>query len=254
MADWCRRDKLVQESGFDPKYFASINGLSAKDGGGAWPFKNGCMALDLDSIETDLTGNNDCTMDSAVGISKYDGQNHTQERFLLVEFRFRYKTVNNLDRSKMSRKVSHSRGLLAPRPVHGEPVFIFEHKVVGQAKRWVRNYSNQYSEMRSWKVMEVADFDEFVGTEADFPYIPVTNIDRIDKEIRASASDADKLNNTYQRWRDIALKFKLKYNLREVEAITNALHQALEDIVNKGICADPDVAALAQEDLALITK
>ena len=102
--------------------------------------------------------------------------------------------------------------------------------------------------------MEVADFDEFVGTEADFPYIPVTNIDRIDKEIRASASDADKLNNTYQRWRDIALKFKLKYNLREVEAITNALHQALEDIVNKGICADPDVAALAQEDLALITK
>lgn len=244
----------MQESGFDAKYVSTMNSLFARDYKGSRPFTNDSAALDMDTIERDASGKNDCTMDCAIGICKYNGDAYTHEQMLLVEFRCDYKSSHNLDHTKMSRKVSHSKAMLAPSAVHNCPIFIFEDNVVNQAQSWVRNYSSQYAEMRQWQVMKVADFNAFVGVEADFPYVPVTDLTCIDREITASAVDADALMNTYQKWRDIALKFKLKYNLREVEAITNALHQALEDIVNKGICADPDVAALAQEDLALITK
>lgn len=254
MAEWCRRDNLVQESGFDAKYMSTMNSLFARDYKGSRPFTNDSAALDMDTMERDASGKNDCTMDCAIGICKYNGDAYTHEQMLLVEFRCDYKSSHNLDHTQMSKKVSHSKAMLAPSAVHNCPIFIFKDNVVNQAQSWVRNYSSQYAEMRHWQVMKVADFNAFVGVEADFPYVPVTDLTCIDRDITASAVDADALMNTYQKWRDIALKFKLKYNLREVEAITNALHQALEDIVNKGICADPDVAALAQEDLALITK
>lgn len=251
MAEWCRRDMLILESGVDAKYFATINGLFARDYDGVRPFVNDSMALDLDSMETDVSGNNDCTMDCAIGISKYDGQSHTHERFLLVEFRNKYKSVNNLERSKLCRKVIHSKGMLAPTTVHGEPVFIFEDKIVGQAQNWIRNYSNQYSEMKSWKVMGVTAFNDYVGTEADFPYDPVTKPEIIDSEIRASAPDADKLINTYQKWRNIALQYKLRYNLKEFDVIVATLERVLADIETERICSDQDMVALIQEDLVL---
>ena len=249
MVEWCRNDKVVYGSGFAAKYFSTLNAIFARDYRGNRPFVNDCASLDLDSIESDMSGNNDCTMDCAVGISKFDGNNHTQESLLLVELRYDYKSVANLERDKMSRKVKHSREILIPRRIHPSPFFLFRDNVVNEALRWVKNLSNQYAEMKSWQIVSVVGFEDIVGTESDFPYIPQTNLAVVTKEIMDFAYDSVQLYGICEKWSVIAASYKNKYNLMELNAIIAVMEMALRDVQSKGICDDPEVVAMLLDDL-----
>lgn len=249
MVDWCRRDKVVLESGFDIRYISSLNDIFARDYRGSRPFKNDFASLDLDTIESDLFGDNDCTMDCAVGISKFDGLLHTQESLLLIEFRNDYKSTEHLERDRMSRKVSHSKRLLSPRRIHGESVFIFEDRVVNEARWWIRSYSNQYAEMKTWLVMSIAGFEEVYGIDTDFPYVPVTDLATLDREIRGAGTEAIQLYEVCEKWINYAATFKNRYVLPEVKAIVNVMETVLKDIVNNGICDDPEVVDILLDDV-----
>ena len=252
MVEWCRNDSVVFGAGYIAKYISSLNSIFARDYRGTRPFANDCASLDLDSIESDTSGNNDCTMDCAVGISKYDGFIHSQESLLLVELRYDYKSVDNLERDKMSRKVRHSRGMLLPRRVHPNSFFIFRDNVVNEACMWVRNLSNQYAEMKKWRIISIIGFEEIVGTEKDFPYIPKTNLTAVTKEIMNVAFDAVLLYEVYEKWSMVAASYKCKYNLLERNAIVDVLERTLIEIQDKGLCGDPEVVALLLDDLGTL--
>lgn len=238
------------ESGFDVRYITSLNSIFARDYRGARPFRNDFASLDLDTFESDLSGNNDCTMDCAVGISQFDGQFHTRESLLLVELRNDYKSADHLERDKMLRKVIHSRELLSPmRRIHNVSVFIFEDRVVNEARRWIRNLSNQHAEMKVWLVTSVTGFEEIIGTEADFPYVPVTDLTTIEREIRGTGAEVNQLYVVCEKWFNYAAKFKNRHNLAEVKAILDVVETVLRDIVNNDICDDPDVIDILLDDL-----
>lgn len=71
-------------------------------------------ALDLDGYETHRTGkgNNDCTVDAAIGICNEQQGVPVQPRLMLVELRNGYKSVENVNPDDVKRKETHSRDLL----------------------------------------------------------------------------------------------------------------------------------------------
>lgn len=125
-----------------------IHDISVAEGSRKSPFVNE-LALNLDKLETEkcIKDKRDAfaTMDIAFGVERDDSGKRKVERFVLCEYRLRYKNVNNIKKGDLDSKINYSKRLLGNSPaLHDKYIFVFSSGLKAQAySRLRRLYNNK---------------------------------------------------------------------------------------------------------------
>lgn len=190
--------------------------------------------IDLDAWEVSRSGNNDRTMDAAVGIASLntDIRKRLNHRLLLVELKLGLTgTGFNPRRGKLEEKVKHSRSvLLINHLVDTQDLFIVPSKYLSEAQsklnRWKRGSGS--AALSSWVFLDPARFNNLISVESDFPYVPKTDVKAIKNDINV-APDSDALCKVIKRWMDIAQDYANRLIMEEARFILENLIRITED-------------------------
>lgn len=207
------------------QFLSDLDALCRRDYNGKEYFHKQIACLDMDAYETSLSGNNDATMDAAVGIATYENNRQTDSCHLLVELRFNYKSTNNFDVTNMRDKVNHTKSLLAGDKVYDKMVFIYTDEVASKAKSYFSRLSKQYKDLSSWNAISVAEYYDYIRDKSSFPYQPLNDLEQIvaDMESKFESNGLEGLYVISDYWIDKMEKYKLRYNKEESHAIAIVL-------------------------------
>lgn len=120
---------------------------------------NASIVIDMDAVEISLASsekrNQVSTMDCSFAIN-----NGITKNMLLVEFRFNYKNLQNLNRNKLIDKVKGSSHILGQTPnIKDEMIFVFEKSLTAQARsrifRMIPEVPSTYTVMDIYKLKEL---------------------------------------------------------------------------------------------------
>ena len=231
---------FTRQSKLATSYLADLNELCKRDYGKAY-FSGSIICLDLDAFEASRTGNNDATMDAATGMADWQKNHSSNDRHLLIELRFGYRSTSNFDLSNMKQKVSHSRDILAPERVNDQVVFIYEPKVAAQASNYFSRLSRQDREVRTWKAMDVEGFGNYIVDSATLPYEAESDLDGLVKELRQKfdAGGLSALDSLLKYWIEKMDTYILRYKHAESHAIAQSMLAFLQTLsFDKGTFED----------------
>jgi hypothetical protein len=154
--DWKYCETTTCEHNLAIKYpdcIESIHAVIHNEGGKKSFFKTEkCLNLDKIEIKQAQEKKHEikATMDCSFGI--FHGK---QKRMILCEYRLRYKNVNNLSKTELDSKITHSKNLLGTICViHKCYLFVFSSEIKEQAKNKLRRLYN------GSKAIEVIDVNE----------------------------------------------------------------------------------------------
>lgn len=223
--DFTKHSKLA------PDYIRDINEICSRDYKKAF-FPASLLCLDLDAYEASCSGDNDATMDAAIGISVYKNNHNVSPRHLLVELRFGYKSTRNIDLNNMKRKVAHSKCILSPEHIHERVVFIYTSDVAQRARSYFSRLAKADHEVGTWDVMDVDSFRNSVFDASALPYRPENDLDEIVNTINKKYSDGglDSLDNYLKYWIDLMHQYNLKYKFAESNAVAKVIVDALQTL------------------------
>ena len=231
---------FTRQSKLATSYLADLNELCKRDYGKAY-FSGSIICLDLDAFEASRTGNNDATMDAVTGMADWQKNHSSNDRHLLIELRFGYRSTSNFDLSNMKQKVSHSRDILAPERVNDQVVFIYEPKVAAQASNYFSRLSRQDREVRTWKAMDVEGFGNYIVDSATLPYEAESDLDGLVKELRQKfdAGGLSALDSLLKYWIEKMDTYILRYKHAESHAIAQSMLAFLQTLsFDKGTFED----------------
>lgn len=179
----------------------------------------------MDAYESFLSGDNDATMDASIGIANYENNRMSDDRHLLVELRFDYKSTKNLKPENIRQKVSHTKALLSGSRIHNEFFFLFTEEVAPKARSYFYRLSKQYHDAVYWKAMSVTDFFGCVYDKRSFPYKPINDLGKIEEELNNKylAGEVTGLISLTEYWMGEIEKYNLRYNKLESRAIARVL-------------------------------
>lgn len=222
---------FTRQSKLAASHLADLNELCKRDYGKAY-FPGSIICLDLDAFEASRTGNNDATMDAATGMADWQKNHSSNDRHLLIELRFGYRSTSNFDLRNMKQKVSHSRDTLAPERVNEQVVFIYEPNVAAQASSYFSRLSKQDREVRTWKAMDVEGFGNYIVDSATLPYEAETDLDGLVKELRRKYEEGglSALDSLLKYWIDQMDTYNLRYKHAESDAIAKSILAYLQTI------------------------
>lgn len=232
--DYTRRSKLAISC------IAELNEICERDYGKAF-FPVPIVCLDLDTYETSCTGNNDATMDVAAGMADWQGNHFSNNRHLLIELRFGYRSTSNFSLGNMKQKVAHSRDILIPERINEQVVFIYEPNVAAQARNYFSRLSRQDGEVRTWKAMDVEALGNFIVDSATLPYEAETDLDKLVKELNQKLNEGglSELDSLLKYWIEQMERYNLRYKHAESNAIAKSMLTYLQTIsFNKGSFED----------------
>lgn len=216
--------EFTHQSHLAPVCYSDLDTLCQRDYGKSY-FSTPIFCLDLDTFENLSTGNNDATMDAATGMADWQNNHSANNRHLLIELRFGYKSTEHFDFVNMKRKVSHSRDLLNPERVNEQVVFLYERHVAPQAMNRFSRLSSQDRELKQWLAMDVEGFNSFIVDRSSLPYDPENNLEEIKLDLKRKyeGGGLNALECLVKYWRD-----KMdQYNLRYKQAESNAIAQVI---------------------------
>ena len=217
-------------------YHKSLHDISLKDYSRDNYFRADIDAIDIDKCEEDLAvGSQDMTMDAMVGIADYSCNTKVNARLLLVELRMDYDSTKTLRHSKLNGKVTHSRAIVhSALRVDEDNIFVFREDVVEQAKKWMFNMANQYSEASHWIAVSPKELENLLPQASSIDYIPITNMEQAVTDIclKIEETDFDSLMNMIGYWHNVAEDYKLKYQLKEEQHIKTELRNAWSNVKN----------------------
>lgn len=210
---------------------AELNELCERDYGKSY-FPVSIVCLDLDAYETSCTGNNDATMDAAAGMADWQRNHSSNNRHLLIELRFGYRSTSNFDLGNMKQKVSHSRDILNPERINEQVVFIYEPNVAAQASNYFSRLSRQDSEVRTWKAMDVEGFGNYIVDSATLPYEAENDLDKLVKELSQKFDEGglSALDSLLKYWIEQMDKYNLRYKHAESDAVARSMLTYLQTI------------------------
>ena len=164
---------------------STLNVISERDYPGNNYFDSRIECLDVDTYETSIChGNADCTTDAVIGISTCVNKTMSEHRLLLVELRMRYKSGNNLSKSELEGKVSHTKGLLdGELPIDSNSIFVFTESVAPQARHKIESWKREGGLATGFKVYSVKEFCNNVKSIDDMPYTPIYTLDEVCEEL-----------------------------------------------------------------------
>lgn len=191
------------------------------------------LCLDIDDMETELNGDNNNTMDFAIGISNYNDikQTYNNKRLLPVELKLRCTSINGIKKQELIKKDRHTRDLLASCTLDKTSVFIFNKDVSSVARngkeRWAKEPNS--SSIINWEILNPSEFNKFIGFKEDFPHKTITDLKLVSSTIRSlyKKKDYEGCINYIERMKYTAEEFKNKFELYECITIANLLEQEL---------------------------
>jgi hypothetical protein len=240
----------TQKSHLAPTYLSELNALCRRDYGRDY-FASSIICLDLDGYETQQSGNNDATMDAAMGIADWVHNHNSRERHLLIELRLDYKSTRNFDLSNMKRKVSHSRDILNPEFVDDNAVFLFETYVASKAKHYFSRLAKQDPVVKTWVVMDVDGFNNYIFNCASLPYEPENNLNKIEEDLKNKFKNGsiDAISGLVKYWVDQMQLYNLRYKQAESNAIASVILSFLQSLSFPQGSIESDYLALIIEDV-----
>lgn len=246
----------TRSSSLAPKYITTLNEICQRDYGKAF-FADTIICLDLDAYESACSGNNDATMDGAVGMADWNNR-PSGERHLLVELRFDYQSARNFDIGNMKRKVTHSKDILKTERVNDNVVFIYDSNVVPQAINRFSRLAAQDKEIRKWLPMDPVDFKDFIFDSSTLPYVPENNLNAIRNDLnnKYKKEGLDGLDSLVQYWINQMMIYGLRYKHAESNAIAEVIFDFLQSLSPCPGSIEEDYIALLKEEVGsfLLTK
>lgn len=178
----------------------SLNDISIRDYGKGCYFDVQIECLDMDTYETAIChGQPDCTVDAVIGIADCNNKQKNNFRLLLVELRLDYKSANNLSKSNLESKVTHTKALLgAEVPINKESVYVFSDDVAERARHWVESRKNEGGELKNFVVNSLSAFNANIRSYDSLPYIPINNPKTITTGLRKLLDNKEYYNFTIQ--------------------------------------------------------
>ncbi len=232
-------------------YHKSLHDISLKDYLHDNYFRSDIDAIDIDKYEEDCShGNQDKTMDALIGIADYSHNASVNARLLLVELRMGYDSISTLRHSKLRGKVKHTRAIVrSTLRVDEDNVFVFREDIVEQAKKWMFNIANEYSDACSWIAVSPSELENLLPPVFSIEYQPITNMGQVVTEINQKIieKDFDSLISIIGYWHTEAEEYKRRYQLKEEMHIKSNLSKAWKN-VNK-VIGDLDSTQKAYKDL-----
>jgi len=196
----------------------------------AYGFPNGIEAIDVDAVETaQRGGQNDSTMDSAIGIADYTNT-IKNPRLLLVELRMNYTgQAKNCKTSDMINKDSHTRDLLSSYVIDRKSFFVFTKNVAPHKKSVIDSESKTNSKIRHFQIVSPDQFVLLYKFVKDLPYQPISNIETIKKQALdfLQKNAIESLLKLIEHWLNKEDEYYRKYNLNECSAILSAIESIL---------------------------
>lgn len=184
--------------------------------------------IDIDQFEVDHSiDNRDMTMDAMVGVADYSNNRTVNNRLLLLELRMDYDSTKNLRHNKLCGKINHTREVIGTSVrVDEEHVFVFRKDVTEEAKKWMFNTSQEYSDAKCWVAMSTDELENLLQSQACMPYQAKTNMVHEDAVLYdlIVAGEYEKALELIDYWHKQAEQFKIRYQLKEVEHIKLHLH------------------------------
>lgn len=210
---------------------AELNELCVRDYGRPF-FPVSIVCLDLDAYEASCTGNNDATMDAATGMADWQKNHSSNNRHLLIELRFGYRSTSNFDLGNMKQKVSHSRYILNPERINEQVVFIYEPNVAAQASNYFSRLSRQDSDVRTWKAMDMEEFGNYIVDSATLPYEAENDLVKLVKELRQKFDEGglNALDSLLKYWIEQMEMYNLRYKHAESDAVARSMLTYLQTI------------------------
>lgn len=241
---------ITRQSKLAVSYLSELNNLCKRDYGRVF-FRESIVCLVLDTYEASQTGNNDATMDAATGMADWQNNHSSNDRHLLIELRFGYRSISNFDLRNMKQKVTHSRDILHPDRVNEEVVFIYEPKVSAQARSYFYRLSRQDKEVRTWIAMDVEGFGNYIVDRATLPYEPENDLTNLVKELRQKFEEGglSALDSLLKYWIEQMDKYNLRYKRAESNAIAKALLTYMQTLSFKKGSFEDEYLALRIEEI-----
>ena len=242
--DFSRQSKLATP------YLAELNDLCVRDYGRSF-FPGTIVCLDLDAYETSQTGSNDATMDAATGMADWQKNHSSNDRHLLIELRFGFKSTSNFDLGNMKQKVAHSRHILNPERVNEQVVFIYEPSVAAQASNFFSRLSKQDKEVSTWKAMDVEGFGNYIVDRASLPYEPENDLDSLVRELSQKYEEGglNAMDSLLKYWIEQMELYNLRYKHAESNAIAKSILNFLQTISFEEDTFEDEYLALRIEEI-----
>lgn len=243
--DFTRHSKLAAP------YLAELNELCKRDYKKSF-FPVPIVCLDLDAYEKSCTGKNDATMDAAAGMADWQKNHSSNNRHLLIELRFGYRSTSNFDLENMKQKVTHSRNILIPERINEQVVFIYEPNVAAQACSYFSRLSRQDREVRTWKAMDVEGFGNYIVDSATLPYEAENDLDKLVKELRQKFDEGglNALDSLLQYWIEQMERYNLRYKHAESDAVARAMLAYLQTISINNDSLEGEYLAIRIEEIS----
>lgn len=212
------------------QFLTSLAAVSIRDYQQDYGFSDHIAALDIDAWETSLSGNNDKTMDTAIGIADYVNNQTRSKRLLLVELRMNYGGHGqNSKTSEMKSKNQHSRNMLVESALDDRSFFVFRKNVAPIVKRRISSESKVDKSLQHWQILSPEEFVNLFQFAKDLPYTPESPIDEIRERGSQLVAIADFENviRLLRHWTTQARLYKDKYKLEESKVLTSVMQEFL---------------------------
>jgi hypothetical protein len=252
-------NSIIERHPLWDKAKGTLNEVSNRDKVGSNFFPSEIECLDLDTFETNyVSGQNNCTVDAVIGIQNCKNKMCFNPRLLMVELRTNYKNANNLSKSELERKVSHSKVLLGPvLPINCQKLFVFTRDQAPVARHWMDSRRKEGGEIRNFEALSVDDFNETVKSFDDMPYQPIYDPAEIEKEIVALVCNAEwtKVIKKFAFWKDktIECQYNRPFEYQSLKAVISQLWQEFRTQHNPLDDEDNELdAEVLEEDLSVI--
>lgn len=173
---WIYDNKIVQKHSLYPLCKSTLNDISNRDYPNTNYFYSDIKCLDMDTYENNILRKDlsEHTVDAVIGIANYKKNHAYDPRLLLVELRINYKSTSNLSKSEMEGKVSHTKALLGGEiSINKESIFIFNNKLISQAKWWFNREKRTGGELSHCEAWSIKEFSTNINSILDFPYQPI---------------------------------------------------------------------------------
>lgn len=221
----------------------SLSDIAVRDYGKDYGLSNQVSAVDVDAYEKSFSGNDDKTIDAAIGIANYINNSIKSPRLLLVELRVDYKKkAKHSSISSMIRKEAHSRELLSFAPLDNRCFFIFDTDVAPRKRSEIANQRQANSLLENWQVLSLRDFVKQFYFADNLPYTPITNINAIIQQGNLFLVNQEwlKLIELLIYWNKQTEKFIFSNDKEEAQAILAAIYTMFTNIDSNAISQASD--------------
>lgn len=237
-------EQIVKQSQISKKYHHRFIDFLVKDyNGKIFEFNDQIqetVCVDIDEMETDHGGNNNNTMDLAIGIAKYDDthQQFSNLRMLPVELKLGCLSFDGITKDELIDKDRYTRGLIISRSlsVDEHSVFLFTKSVSPSANneksRWEKESNS--NALKHWEMMSPQEYNDYIGFKNDYPYRPITDIGAVVLGLNALFNNGqyDECIDYIEKWKNNAEKYHIKYMIDECKAIVEGLLQCVDNNLN----------------------